>query len=107
MKNTRMGEIIKFCEQFNISFKCFAFTGIAASLLKKGQTLHQGFGLPLKFKPNGNVTWIPEGSISEKELISTEVIFIDKISMVSKPTIEFIDEYLKSIKKMMNYLEVK
>ena len=68
-------------------------------MLKNGKTLHKGFGMPLKFGVQGDTSWIEENSLSERELIETEVILIDEISMVSKQTIEFINDYLKSITK--------
>ena len=89
--------IIKFCEEYGVKYSCYAYTGIAASLLKNGKTLHHGFGLPIKFNGNGVCSSIIDGSFAYGELVNSLVMFIDEISMVSKPCIEFIDEYLKSI----------
>ena len=94
-----LNSIIKFCEEYKIKYNCYAYTGIAASLLKKGTTLHHGFGLPIKFNTTGICSSIIEGTFAYRQLIETNVMFIDEISMVSKPCIEFIDELLKSIMK--------
>ena len=88
--------IMRYCDCTNISYLCFAHTGIAASLLKNGKTLHAGFGLPLNYN-NVITTSLVVGSSEYEEVRNAKVIFIDEISMVSKKTISFINKLLKDM----------
>ena len=76
-KTNTYNAIIKFCEEYGVKYSCYAYTGIAASLLKNGKTLHHGFGLPIKFNGNGVCSSIIDGSFAYGELVNSLVMFID------------------------------
>ena len=97
-KTYTYNKIIKYCERRGIGISCYAYTGIAASLLHEGKTLHSGFSLPL----NQDVSLrnnVKRNSIQWQRLENTNVILIDEISMVPKKILEFIDFTMRDIKR--------
>ena len=98
-KTYTYNRIIQYCKKRGIIISCFAYTGIAASLLEDGKTLHSGFGIPLS-NTGAIKTTLPVNSIQRKRLNATQVILIDEISMVPKGILEFISMLMKQFKNM-------
>ena len=70
-----------------------AGSGIAATLLWSGQTVHTGFGLPVDVFSH-NTSQITPKSVKGKILTNTGAIFIDEISMLKKDQLELISDLL-------------
>lgn len=75
-----------------------SFTGIAASLLRNGRTMHNAFKLdmPLHFDSNSKIEM---NSKEAKELRDTDVIICDEAPMGPKYALEIINKKLKEIMK--------
>ena len=70
-----------------------AGSGIAATLLWSGKTVHTGFGLPVDVFAHG-ISQITPQSIRGRALAKASVIFIDEISMLKKDQLEMISDLL-------------
>ena len=71
-----------------------AFTGIAASLLEDGQTIHSRFGVPLNV--DATTTW-SHGDPKYQELKDCAAIVMDEISMCSKYIIMGVDRFMRDL----------
>lgn len=74
-----------------------AFTGIAASLLDEGQTIHSRFGVPLNV--DSTTTWRHDDP-KFKELIDCNLILWDEVSMCSKHIIAGVDRFIRDLCKV-------
>lgn len=74
----------------------FATTGIAATLLKGGRTVHSGFKLPVPIDET-SVSMMRLSSKEARKLCEAAVIIIDEITMLTKHGLECIDRLLKEI----------
>jgi hypothetical protein len=79
-----------------IEYKTSSWMGIAANLLPDGRTMHKNFGLPFQCKKDGSSNAKPNNKIG-RELIKTDVIIIDEISMVPKHALDIIDRKLREL----------
>ena len=73
-----------------------AFTGIAASLLPDGKTVHTSFKLPLIIDKDSTSS-ITKRSAEEKALKEIHVFIIDEASMISADILHVIDRTLREI----------
>lgn len=73
-----------------------AWTGIAATLLKGGQTVHSVFKLPVPVT-DGSVCKIKANSISGKLIKKANVIICDEVTMIPKHALHAIDLVLKDL----------
>ena len=86
-----------FCAFFLfIQVSATAFTGIAATLLHKGQTLHSFFKLPVPIT-DGCTCNIPFASKQANTVKETSLFIIDEVSMVPKHALDAIDKCLRDI----------
>ncbi|CAH2020574.1 unnamed protein product, partial [Acanthoscelides obtectus] len=67
----------------NHRYIAMCYTGIAASLLKNGQTIHSSFMLPVPFLENSTSRIRNQSTIADNIRYS-KIIVIDEISMVHK-----------------------
>ena len=74
----------------------FATTGLAATLLKGGRTVHSGFQLPVPLNET-STSKIKSNSDQAKLLRSAKAIIIDEITILSKHGLWCIDDVLKDI----------
>ncbi|XP_057294730.1 uncharacterized protein LOC130623277 [Hydractinia symbiolongicarpus] len=73
-----------------------AFTGIAATLLKKGTTIHKLFRLPVPILENSTCSITPV-SVYAAELRQKNLFLLDESSMIPKHAFHAIDRLLKDI----------
>lgn len=76
--------------------KSVAPTGLAATLLKGGKTVHSGFGLPIDLKRE-SVSRFKQGSKEWRELTLTKLIIWDEISMCHVHMLEAVDRSLRDL----------
>ncbi|XP_015124926.1 uncharacterized protein LOC107046742 [Diachasma alloeum] len=76
--------------------KTMAFTGIAATLLPEGKTVHKTFGLPVPLYQDSTSS-IKINSKKAKELGETDVFIWDEAPMSPKYCLDVIDRLLKDI----------
>ena len=79
-----------------------AFTGIAASLLKGGRTLHSRFGIPVPTN-EGSVSRIKPNQRAASDLREASVLIIDEASMVPSIILTIMNKLLQDI--MQNNLD--
>lgn len=97
-KTTLYRQIYEACRIEKLGAKCYATTGIAATLMIGGQTAHRGFGLPIVLDSKSESylqykLWMP----SVRELKAVSVILIDEITMISKHALRVIDSFLRAL----------
>ena len=73
-----------------------AYTGIAASLLPDGKTVHNYFKLPLKIDRDSTSS-ITKGKPEEKCLKETDILIVDEASMISVDILRIMDRTLREI----------
>ena len=73
-----------------------ATSGVAATVLKGGRTVHSTFALPLKLH-HQSTSHINMGSVSAQKLRETSLFVIDEVSMLSKFGLHVIDRLLRSL----------
>src|SRR5436190_14306183 len=73
-----------------IKYKTASWMGIAANLLPDGRTLHKTFGLPFNLDQQASSNAKANNTIG-KELIDSQVLIVDEISMVPKYALEIIN----------------
>ena len=78
------------------TYGIYAMTGIAASLLNGGRTIHSGFGIPLNTNEfsHSNIELNSNEAYSLKHL---DVIIIDEISMLPKNCLNIVNNFLKEL----------
>ena len=74
----------------------FAITGIAATLLQGGRTVHSGFSLPVPLDET-SVSRIKETSPEATKIRNAKLIIIDEITMLPKYGLQCIDSLLKNL----------
>ncbi|ODM87033.1 ATP-dependent DNA helicase PIF1 [Orchesella cincta] len=77
--------------------KVVAPTGLASTLLKNGQTVHSGFGIPINLREN-SVSKFVYGSKDAKILRATKLIIWDEISMCTATLFDAVDRSLRSLR---------
>ncbi|CAH2016680.1 unnamed protein product [Acanthoscelides obtectus] len=80
----------------NHRYIAMCYTGIAASLLKNGQTIHSSFMLPVPFLENSTSKIRNQSTIADNIRYS-KIIVIDEISMVHKSIFNEIDRKTREI----------
>ncbi|CAH2017522.1 unnamed protein product, partial [Acanthoscelides obtectus] len=80
----------------NHRYIAMCYTGIAASLLKNGQTIHSSFMLPVPFLENSTSRIRNQSTIADNIRYS-KIIVIDEISMVHKSIFNEIDRKTREI----------
>lgn len=80
----------------NQSYKAIAWTGIAASLLPKGTTVHSTFQLPIPLLPDSSSTIKPDTDRA-KELKNAVAFIWDECSMIEKTALSIIDRLLRDL----------
>nr|CAD2174879.1 unnamed protein product [Meloidogyne enterolobii] len=73
-----------------------AYSGIAATQLQKGRTLHNRFKLPLNIKKT-STSGIEIKSKEAEEIKNTDIFVWDEAPMASRFTLDIIDKKLKEI----------
>ena len=98
-KTTLYKEIIKACKQENLKVRVFATTGIAATLMEGGMTVHSGFGIPVPLTPESNSRLLSGSPNSREceELRLTDVFLIDEITMLVKDGLRIVDSVLRFV----------
>nr|CAD2187437.1 unnamed protein product [Meloidogyne enterolobii] len=81
---------------FNKKICNMAFSGVAATQLLKGRTLHNRFKLPLNISKN-STSGIEINSKESEEIKNTEIFVWDEAPMASRFVIDIIDKKLKEI----------
>ncbi len=76
--------------------KAVAPTGLAATLLKGGKTVHSGFGLGIDLDKN-SVSRIKQGTQEWRELLQTKLIIWDEISMCHVHLLLAVDRSLRDL----------
>lgn len=82
----------------------FAYTGIAARLLKGGRTIHSGFRLPVPIWENSTSSMkvdSPEAVL----LKNASIIIIDEVSMLTRHALRCIDMLLQDVMDMKNRIQ--
>ena len=86
--------MINYAKSINKSVLPGAYTGIAASLLPEGQTIHSRFGVP--FVLERDTTWEHTGPKFEA-LKNCDLILWDEVSMAHKYMIEAVDRMMRDL----------
>lgn len=73
-----------------------ATTGIAATLLIGGRTMHSGFGIPIQIY-NNSTSYILMTSIEAQNLRNAKLLIIDEASMMTTHALGCIDRLLKEV----------
>ena len=81
---------------YDISFLCVAWTGIAANLLKNGNTVHTTFKLPWNITESTTCN-VKHNSNDGKNFKEVQIIIWGEISMTSKFAFEAVDRLLQDI----------
>ena len=79
-----------------------AFTGIAASLLIDGQTLHSMFKLPIPCNSGDNITRIKKNSPKAYIIRYSKILIVDEASQISKSILEALDRFLRDLCDLPN-----
>jgi hypothetical protein len=95
-----------FCNAKKIKVANMAFSGIAATLLQNGRTLHNRFKLPVPLYNNSNSSISPQMK-EWIEIKETEVFIIDEASMVPKHALQIIHNLLAQMMKNQDILGSK
>lgn len=82
--------IINYCVLNNILYLPIAFTGIAASLLKNGRTVHSQFRIPFDFDDKSTCN-VPTQSPLATFIRNARIIIWDEISLCRKRIVEMVD----------------
>lgn len=77
-------------------FMAMAYTGCAATLLPDGKTLHKSFTLPVPTLPD-SLSNVKPNSKQAKDILSTDVFFIDEAPMCANYMIEAVDKKLRHL----------
>lgn len=93
--------LIKYMRGKNVNVYPLATTGIAATLLPGGNTVHSGFKLPLQITETTVCNLTPRMSLYHS-IRESKLIIIDEISMLSKFALIAIDRLLKEMMKNDN-----
>ena len=88
--------LVKELTSQNKTFITAAWTGIAATLLEKGQTIHSTFKLPIPLLPNSTCRIPPNSNIAQ-QLRNSSLIILDEASMIPKTAFHCIDRCLQDI----------
>ena len=78
-----------------------AWTGIAASLLTNGKTIHMTFHLPLDINESttcNNAT----NSVEGRAIMNTKILIWDEISMASKLAFNAVDKLFRDLLKVFD-----
>ena len=84
---------------------CVASSGIAALLLDRGRTSHSCFKIPLLMHKN-SVAGLKHNSYMFPVLQQTRVIIWDEVSMQHKYDIDVIDQCLRNLLEVSDYLHL-
>lgn len=97
-KTTLYRSIIDACKTLGLSARVYATTGIAATLMPGGLTVHRGFGLPLNMNHQSVSNFINNlQSAVCTDLAKTDVFLIDEVTMMVKHGINIIDNLLRAV----------
>ena len=95
-KTYTINYIIKVLQSRGMKVATCAWTGIAATLLEKGLTVHSLFRLPVPIIETSTCN-IPPTSDKAAFLMEQDLIVCDEVSMVPKHALEAIDKALRDI----------
>lgn len=79
----------------------FASTGIAATLMKNGRTIHSGFKLPVPLNET-SVSKMKQTSLKAHSLREASLLIMDEITMIPKDGLRCIDRLLREIMQNAN-----
>ena len=79
-----------------------AFTGIAASLLINGQTLHSMFKSPIPCNSGDNITRIKKNTPQAYIIRYSKILIVDEASQISKSILEALDRFLRDLCDLQN-----
>lgn len=80
----------------NIRYKAAAHTGIAATLLHRGRTLHSTFKLPVPLNDRSNCN-ISKNSPAGQDIANTELFIFDEASMIPNSATDAISRLLQDL----------
>ena len=81
--------------------KTAAWTGIAATLLKLGRTIHSTFKVPVPCNDGSSCSIAPNSEVG-REMKGIDLFILDEASMISCPVLEAIDRCLRDITGLRN-----
>ncbi|KAG8227508.1 hypothetical protein J437_LFUL002397 [Ladona fulva] len=87
-----------------LSFLPFATTGIAATNLRGGLTVHKGFGLSVILNET-SISYIKRNSNEADKLRKACILIVDEITMLTKEGLRCIDTLLRELMGNGNHLE--
>lgn len=88
--------LISFLRSRGQTVLAYATTGIAATLIKGGQTIHRGFKLPVPITET-SVSKILQNSKEAEDIRKAVLIIMDEITMLSKHGLRCIDLVLRDL----------
>uniref|UniRef100_A0A915CXY9 ATP-dependent DNA helicase n=1 Tax=Ditylenchus dipsaci TaxID=166011 RepID=A0A915CXY9_9BILA len=88
--------IIAWCKSKNVEVAVTASTGIAATLLIGGTTLHSSFRIPLDLSKS-KTPKIDYNSETADKIRRTKVIIVDEVSCLHKLVLEYLDEVIREV----------
>ena len=95
-KSYLLNTIINYMESNSISITAVAWTGIAATLLKGGKTVHTAFKFSLDIDEK-TTSGIKPNSEKGRKLKEIKVLIWDEITMASKSAFQAVDKFLKDL----------
>ena len=78
-----------------------AFTGIAASLLDGGQTIHSRFRLPIPTESD-SISNIKTNTLEAQKLKYSRILVMDEASSISKHVYSCVDRFFRDIRRQPN-----
>lgn len=97
-KTTLYKRIIEACNGDNLKVSVFATTGIAATLMEGGMTVHRGFSLPISMDQTSTSPLQRNHRLQKATILrEANVILIDEITMLNCHGLRIIDNVLRSI----------
>ena len=95
-KTFTYNECLKELERRGVSHVATSFSGIASTLLRKGQTVHSAFKLPVPVLDGARCN-IDVNSRRADVLLHSHLFIIDEVSMLPAPALQAIDLCLQDI----------
>lgn len=93
-----MNTILEWCDREGVNRLAVSSSGIAALLLKGGETAHSAFGIPLEIGPKMRCNWLLSDHRAKK-LLPIELIIWDEIGMAHRYAILAVDEFLRELRR--------
>ncbi|XP_011678644.2 ATP-dependent DNA helicase PIF1-like [Strongylocentrotus purpuratus] len=95
-KTTMYNRLIATFHKKNLKVSATAYTGIAATLLHKGQTIHSFYKLPVPIDERSTCN-VPPDTQQAQKVRDTDLFIIDEASMVPKHALDAINMMLQDV----------